>query len=392
VIDTSDLVTDETVDSGQQTADAALADPDARPRDGGCGLAWNPQLFDPCMAPVNAEIDLDQTGTYEIISNTTNPSLTGPGATSIPLLGYMAHMSDNTDALVLLFDSVHIRSTANLRLIGALPVIVASLSTIEVDGTISVNTFSSTGGAGAHPLACATVGMGTNGGSDPGGGGGGAGGGFLSKGGDGGVGNLVVGGGSGGGAIGLPSVLRGGCRGGDGGAPGLGNAGAGGGGGGAVQLAASQSIAVSGVLHAGGARGDAAKVMAIGGGGGGGSGGMIWLEALSVSLDNAILAANGGGGGEGADNCSTIPVDGQSAQASADPAIGGSATGGLCGDPAGGDGGDGAASSSPAQPGGAGLAADGGGGGGGGVGYILVRSSSYQPATSTISPPAMVLP
>jgi hypothetical protein len=147
--------------------------------------------------------------------------------------------------------------------------------------------------------------------------------------------------------------------GGFGGGPSGGN---GGGGGGALQLAAQGTIAISGVINAGGCGG--APGDATHGGGGGGSGGGILAEAPTVHVfAGATIAANGGGGGAGGSATST---GGDPGGASSSQANGGA---GLNGGHNGGSGG--ALGATAGLPGSNGPGA---GAGGGGVGRVRLNS------------------
>jgi hypothetical protein len=205
--------------------------------------------------------------------------------------------------------------------VGSRPLVIVAGDTIMLTGSIDVSSTISPRrtGAGANATGCAAAGTGV---TDSGGAGGGAGGSFSSTGGTGGTGDLNMNhnppGSAAGGAPGAAASamhLRGGCPGGRGGDgddpavnPGAAPGGAPGDGGGAVRLIAGTAIVVSGSIFASGGGGGAntgnggCATNVAGfeqGGGGGGTGGMIWLDAPSIGLSGATIAANGGAGGGG---------------------------------------------------------------------------------------------
>ncbi len=207
----------------------------------------------------------------------------------------------------------------------------------------------------------------------------GAGGGGRGKaGGSGGKGTGVgkdASGGGGGKAVGKKenAPLFGGC----GGGGGKGNRGGkGGGGGGAVQISANGTVAITGVIHVGGAGGEGGH-SASGSGGGGGSGGAILLESSSILVSKGLLAANGGGGGCGSALVANAP-SGENGKASTSAAKGGDSFWEV------GDGGSGGARAKEAGAGGA--SAYRGGGGGGAAGRIRVNGLTISVGTSNASP------
>lgn len=322
-----------------------------------------PMHFDPCMIPVpSGDLILSTAGTYRY--DTTTGTLTAPGGgTSQP-----PHLIVRGAQLISV-SSFQLAATANLRVVGDKPLIVASWSSIDVSGVIDLTSNLTELGAGANPVECGSHAA-IAGTSNSGGGGGGGGGGFQGTGGTGGKGNNTTVGGLGGGPVAPPSLL-GGCAGAAGGAGSTPGA-LGGGGGGAIELAAHDSITINGAINAGGSGGHGATTnlddsSSGPGGGGGGSGGMIFLDATNLD-GSGVIAANGGGGGEGADSSAgQLPgQDGMTGLASNTPARGGAQN-------VAGDGGTG--SSAVTLDGGAGTldATDGGGGGGGGAGYIVVH-------------------
>lgn len=347
-------------------------------------LSWvpAPAHFDPCKIPLpDGALTLNEAGTW--IYDTDSGTLLDPsGATSSPQSMMMTQPSGAKVRLISV-SGFGVGSSAILRVIGSVPMLVASWSVINIDGTIDVSssrdvtTGDTSMGAGANAAACASHAA-TKGNEDYGEGGGGGGGGFGAAGGDGGKGaNGYAAAGAGGTAVPIPSDVRGGCRGFKGG--GGENPGAGGPGGGAVALSASISITVTGTLHAGGAGGGPGGDYSDGAGGGG-SGGMLELEAPSVTLQaSAMLAANGGGGGEGAVDW-TFGNPGENSTATATAALGGGGVSVWAG-----NGGNGGYRDSPEGSHGA-LAEDGGGGGGGGVGFVLIRSPNLVNSGATSSP------
>lgn len=259
-------------------------------------------------------------------------------------------------------DSFTLPTGVTLRVVGTLPLVLASWSGLQINGVLDASSVRVADDQVVGPGARGTNAQDGGGNQDCGGGGGG---GFGSVGGDGGNGSGFSGG-NGGGAEAIPTIVLGGRAGGEGGQDGYDPRGLGGAGGGAVHLIARQAIAVSatGRINAGGAGGQGAR-NGDGGGGGGGSGGFIGLDAPTVALSTgAILAANGGGGGTGCDDFNG--PEGTNAQVSMLPAAGGAAN--TCDVPT--AGGSGAAGNTAAGFGG--NSPESGGGGGGGVGYILV--------------------
>jgi hypothetical protein len=263
----------------------------------------------------------------------------------------------------------------DIAVTGALPLVLVSTSTIDVDGMLDASSKvdGSQIGAGATSDGClpGTLPSDANAG--------GAGGSFGGLGGDG----SKTGHGTAGAAL-TPTTLRGGCPGQrGGGGPGVG--GAGGPGGGAVYLIAD-TITVDGTINASGAGGQAGQ-SAQAGGGGAGAGGMIGFDAMTVTVTGTVLA-NGGGGGEGGRG------GGGAAQDGTDPnptmplvrAPGGSDSTTGC------DGGDGAAGTmldgiNGEQPNSMTTAGGGGGGGGGGI-IKLYRAGAITGANVSPLPPS----
>ena len=336
--------------------------------------------FRGCDLPAPSEaLALSLTGTY--LYNTDTGSITPPsGSVAAP-----ASIAIGGNRVISV-ESLSIGANAKLRVVGTLPLVVASWSTISVatGATIDVSSTATEAGAGANPPGC-TQRAAAPGTSNGDGGAGGGGGGFGAAGGNGGnSGNSPVRiGGAGGIAIGQAPLLAGGCAGANGG-NGRTLGGIGGNGGGAIQLTAKDSITIAGIIHAGGAGGaggSGGDADSAAGGGGGGSGGMIGLESTAITIQSgAILAANGGGGGGGSENALAGP--GGDATANANAATRGARQG---------DGGNGGAGSTTA----AGVvgqssALEGGGGGGGGAGVIVFATvnGAAPPTTGVVVSPA----
>lgn len=218
---------------------------------------------------------------------------------------------------------------------------------------------------------------GGGGGGDDGSGGGGGGGGLVGqKGGDKAAPSDV--GGPGGAACLTPALipLLGGAGGGAGDVDGGG--GEGGGGGGAIQLTSLASISITGIIDVGG-KGGRAQQLNDEGGGGGGAGGGILVEAPTVTIEGAVLAANGGGGGSGRE----LNHGAQGTLTTA-PANGGLGSGGSNNDGRGGNGGAGSIAATAGDD-----HNPGGGGGGGAVGVIRINTDSgaAMGTAGVISPP-----
>ncbi len=345
-------------------------------------MTWPaPAHFMPCMIDEPTEsLTIDGAFTYD----TTTGTLSGPGSPPNPLNKVV------DGSMLISVVSFTVTSGGTLRVIGDKPLIVASWTTIDIDGAIDVGSNATDLGAGANTGNCAAH-LPARGGNSGGGGGGSGGGGFGAAGGRGGNGDGVNGG-NGGAAIAMRPLLLGGCAGAiggnadngeDGGLPGAG--------GGAIQLTAQMSITIAGQLNAGGQGGLGGKSNNNneddgGGGGGGGSGGMIGLEAPSITIDaGAKLGANGGGGGQGGGNTmtGTVGADGTATDIQA--------TGGNMGDSAG-DGGLGSGGATLVgglgTNGNANGSANGGGGGGGGAGFIVFSSAT----AATVAPGVVISP
>lgn len=256
-----------------------------------------------------------------------------------------------------------ITQSGTVTVIGTKPLVLVSMTTVTINGTLEIASHRIGGivAAGANAVGCSA-------GTAPGTSGGGAGGSFGALGGAGGGTNLTAtAGGVAGIAMAAPNALRGGCAGQNGNA---GTPGTGGAGGGALYMIAETQINVIGSVNASGASGTNG-VTTIAGGGGGGSGGMIGLDSPIVT--GGTIFANGGGGGEGSGN-TTAGAPGN------DPLSGAGGVGGSALSTNGGDGGGGQGGTTTNPGAGAnGTATGGGGGGGGSVGVIkLHRASSIS--------------
>lgn len=347
------------------------ADPDGGGENSDAGLLedcmdWAPQHFDPCLIPpppAEGLVLTEGAWTFDTDLGTLTPASQNYASTDID-------QPTAPGAHVVSVALLEIQPQASLRVVGSHPLIIASWSTIVLDGTVDGGS-ERTGrvGAGAELSTCTLARPGANGGA----GGGGGGGGFGGNGGDGGNGDGSPGG-TGGSSIGIPSVVRGGCAGALGGGGTPGSSGGFGAGGGAIQFSAFNSITVDGTIASGGAGGSGAS--GSGGGGGGGSGGYVGLDATSIIVRGTI-AANGGGGGGGGDGDG---LPGQDGHATAAAANGGVGPGGAS------DGGDGGSRTNPDGVSVTETAGDGAGGGGGAAGYILLRGMSVDTAGAVTSP------
>lgn len=360
---------------------------------------WSARHFTPCAIPGPGPAVALPAGV--ITYNTDLPGFVEDPPVDPPAL---ALAQGGTEAVLISVDSFTIPAGSTLRVIGARPLVIASWSTIDIQGVLDVGSSRAANrvGAGSNPALCAANAAmlgddesGTEGGS--GGGGGGAFGGNGGKGGPGDTGGENPGG-NGGSKVVTPAIVRGGCSGAAGGKAGPGadppsdanTVATGGAGGGAIQLSARVSITVgaSGRVRAGGAGGGAAPLGSAAGGGGGGAGGYIGFDAPAYSfVANARIAANGGGGGTSA----LFAEAGAPGGDGTDDAT--QAPGGTYSDPC--------AQSGP--PGAAGTTLDGpnastttvncgGAGGGGGVGHIVVFGTFVQPANVVFSPKSNVVP
>jgi len=287
---------------------------------------------------------------------------------------------------------INITSTGSITAFGSRPLVLASSSTMTIDGTIDVGSHAGPNGGQRGPGANAMTGctFAGNPADDSGGGGGGAGGSFTLPGGDGGTGDNdnsspPTGTAAAGlhGATTTISVLRGGCAGQTGGDEstmfGSGRGGRGGSSGGALYLFARQSLTITGNVRATGAGGGGGDVQA--GGGGGGSGGLVVIESPSITISGQI-SANGGGGGQGGGRISGNDFSGNpgtDGNLGATAAAGGS--GAASGDQRLGFGGAGGALSAAVN----GTTEDFGAGGGGGAAGAI-KLLGQQQVSGAISP------
>jgi len=279
------------------------------------------------------------------------------------------------DVLVLYSAGFTLAAGATLVVSGDKPLVIASDSTIAIDGSLIAASVREVRGPGANAAGCSTNLAGSSGG-DGGGGGGGA----LAAGGGGGGPGKNANAGAAGTMLAEPGFVRGGCAGGSGGRT---SGGGGGSGGGGIELAARVSISVTGQINAGGQGGEGGgRFQQKGGGGGGGSGGIISLDAAAITLaPTAMIAANGGGGGGGANNAGG-GGGGDDGTMTTGNAGGGSSDANH-------GGGTGGSSNRLGGEAGKGSDDDGGGGGGGGsTGFVMVRATTFQPTQALISPAA----
>ena len=345
---------------------------------------WLPAApFDPCAAEEReAELVLGGSVTYTF--DTTDGTWTASSGDPPSLPGQLIA---GGEIRLLSVGRFEMGTDAVLRVVGDVPLLVASWGVIEMRGLIDASSSAAGDGAGANHADCP---MNLTGAFNVAGGGGGGGGGFGIEGGSGGVGTTAGGGRAG--AVAAAGTLRGGCPGGQGGSNELdGPRTPGGSGGGAVALSARFTLSVEGTIHVGGAGGAGGRSavdvdLATGGngGGGGGSGGMIWLDAPTITLPSgARLLARGGGGGEGGD----LNEDGDPGDA-ASPAGGRTAEGSGSSN-RGGDGGRSEPDNgdTPAEDGDPGQNNEGGGGGGGGGGGVI-RLSGEVDSSALVRPPA----
>lgn len=288
---------------------------------------------------------------------------------------------------VLLFEELTIPEGTTLRVSGDKPLVLASLTTVTIDGDIDARSYRNAGGvpqpgpgSDDQSHCSAPVAAGPSGG--------GGGGGFAGAGGDGGDGNAMDTGGGPGGAVSPPALIVAGCSGAPGADEGGNSASTPGAGGGALEIVAGTSITVTGSVLAGGMGAARTGTNDEIGGAGGGSGGYLGFDAPMVTFaDGSIVAANGGGGAEGSDDQGNGAGEpGSDSLPSTMAAPGGDVNGAAGG--AGGDGSDVAALS-----GGLGTESQqGGGGGGGAAGFILVSGDTNAVLGAVISPPVTPMP
>ena len=359
--------------------------------------AWTSAYFKPCGLPMPLG-DLRVSANGYIYDTDRGVFIGGPelNHSSIAFA-----QEDGTVARIMSVSSFTVDPGVRIRLLGTMPLIVASWGEITMAGRIDVD--SNAGGfrgPGSNSPKCAGAATGEPGNAS-GGSGGGGGGGFGAAGGTGGTADIEdtgVAGGAGGGAAAMPArYVRGGCSGGPGGPIGPSamtpltptTAAPGGAGGGALLLSARTKLTLSGTIDAGGAGGIGGPGNEAGAGGGG-SGGFLGLESPMVIITaTGVAVANGGGGGAGASNNLTPASNGMDAGSTPAAAPGGTAVN-SCGAPGG-------AGGAGATPAGVSLAPQqgvpcGGGGGGGAAGVLAVRSAGFTMTGAMVSPTPTIVP
>src|SRR5262249_17061245 len=140
---------------------------------GGSGVdctTFTSQFFMACSIPQpGSGLDLNLAGTYTY--NTDAGTLVDPNNGPID-----APSQSLTSARLISIDHLTIASGTTLRVVGAAPLLVASWSTVMVNGTIDVSSNVTGDGAGANASTCsahaATPGRDDTGGAGGGGGGG----------------------------------------------------------------------------------------------------------------------------------------------------------------------------------------------------------------------------
>lgn len=306
---------------------------------------WNAEHFGACgLATPGSPLDLDESHSPYVYDTTVSGGQLRDNTNTV-IYESTVSLTQMDQSMVALanIEGFRLRANAVLNVIGTKPLLIASWSTITIDGTIDAGSHATETDANANIWSTTRVGAGAN--VDCGARSGGIGTNALSSGGSGGGGGGALNGSGGGGAGGdqcanncpraggaggmklaaAPTTIRGGCPGGMSGTTGSGaqppsmssSLSAGGGGGGAIELSARTGIVITGNVLAGGAG-------AASGGGGGGSGGYIGLDSTSVMV-TGVVAANGGGGG-GSGPFSDVPArgfPGADGQGSATAAAGG---------------------------------------------------------------------
>ncbi|HYX92645.1 MAG TPA: hypothetical protein VE782_13870 [Myxococcaceae bacterium] len=346
--------------------------------DGTCvasGWSYAPSNFDPGgLSPSGSAVF---SGCNAVFSTTTDTFVVGcPGVQ--PAVSTVT-LSDGRPATVLAFQNLTVDANASLTFTGQKPAIVAIFGDGMINGRVLANSTAAQPGAGSNGTTCGARAGGDSQTNRSGGGGAG----HRTDGAVGGSGFALTGGAAGTADPSPGAVpLRGGCP---GGASGLLTATNAGRGGGALQLSASGSLVISGVLSvsAGGGGGGEGNNY---GGYGGGSGGTLVLEGDSIDLTaTARLTANGGAGGGGSGTGGSR--GGWGSDGATDTSVG--APGGTAGNATAGAGGAGAAGALLPSAGGS-SSSDGAGGGGGSAGAIFVRASPGKciGAASVVSPPA----
>jgi hypothetical protein len=368
---------------------------------------WHPEGFDPCALTI-AAASLSLDGPAYVYDSAVG-ALYDADHRTVLQSGQAIEQVDGTPVAVLSVGRFTVMPAARLTVTGTRPLLVASWSTITVDGMIDAGSHPGVLNAQAHIAQTVQYGAGANQGcvaetgqdgadaTTTAGSGGGGGGGFHGAGGPGGRGGgaSAVPGGTGGQA-GVLAEMRGGCPGGSSGAAGMvatppalqGSRALGGAGGGAIRLVAHDSIDVRGTISANGAGGAGAPTNSACGGGGGGAGGYVGFEAPIVALAGTITANGGGGGGGGSVGVNGAGNDGGDGTAGTAPALGGAIAASGCGQA----GGAGAAAANPDGSAASNTDTCGGGGGGGGgaSGFIVITSPGYTADAATLSPAAQV--
>lgn len=371
--------------------------------------SYTPSTFDPLdgrLPAVVGSLLLVEAGTYTY--NTSDGVLTSPTAVVVANASTVIEQLAASGPLIriLVVASLEVASQTVLHVTGSLPLVVLVDGDATVAGTIdvSVDAAGAPGPGAGDATLCATA-LGADGhsvGADIYGAGGAGGGGFGGAGGAGtdGWGVGAIGNGGAGGTASSDvdlQPLRGGCRGGNGGHgwDGFGSVtwGGAGSGAGVLQIAARQSLIVSGAIYSVGGAGGGGPANPDGynsgyGGGGGGSGGGILLEAADLTIvAGSVLCASGGSGGEGGIGNFSGATGGA-----------GTCAGASTADQVAGGGNGGAGSTPLVATGGAGgvaeriggVGAGGGGGAGGGAGIIVLRGASSLTVdqATTVSPAA----
>ncbi len=327
---------------------------------------------------------------WTVSSNQTYDTDTGASTGGAPPIGRLN--GGTTGPRFILVSAFSMDPTKRLTISGSTPLIIASTTKIEVQGTIKWAPFKGIDIYGNCPSpsgngqgSCATGG-GAGGTGSTLGGVGGAGGTATATFGlpDAGIGSNA----SAGGTPGMTlqdgtlsgSGFSGGCQGGAAGA--IAN-GAGGGGGGGLELVAPSVVISGGVSVAGGGGDPGATASCAIGGAGGGAGGGLLIDSCAVStLQGSVLCAAGGGGGGGgsvAGSPATKGLNGDSGPGLGSEPFGCNGGNGGMGGVVGNGGGNGGGLMNPGAPGGSpNTTMFPGGGGGGGAGRIRVSAGYFQ--------------
>ncbi|MBS1118976.1 MAG: hypothetical protein H6Q90_1204 [Deltaproteobacteria bacterium] len=353
-----------------------------------------PHLPSPAELPGSAALSLSG----QVTIDTTLLMLSTGAPPSGVSIEQVAQDPGGSSLMVIHADVFTVTVGSVVRVVGTRPLVIVA-RTISIAGVLDASANTSTRGAGGHATGDGNPAGGGSAGAhvdpfhDSGGGGGGFGA-TAARGGSAGTNQLCLAGEATGGPPGdvldLPAivVLQGGGAGGAGSpgdCPAASNA-PGGAGGGAIQLSATETLVISGIVHAGGGGGTGGvfcNTVDSGSGGGGGAGGAIYLDAPAIAFTGALLANGGGGGGGG---CAPDGAGSDGADGSATGAV---ATGGNAGGGCGTLGGNGGTNATAP---GAGLdqSCDGNAGGGGGaVGRIVARGTVT--GAGQVSPSATAL-